>query len=69
MLPNTIQMDGDRVFKHAVRKLEESIMETLKLNRLNKSDIELFILHQANLRILKKVAERLHTHQTRCLLQ
>jgi 3-oxoacyl-[acyl-carrier-protein] synthase-3 len=57
--PPIIHMDGDRVFKHAVRKLEESIMETLKLNRLNKSDIELFILHQANLRILKKVAERL----------
>lgn len=59
ILPNTIHMDGDRVFKHAVRKLEESIMETLKLNRLNISDIGLFILHQANLRILKKVAERL----------
>lgn len=57
--PQTIHMDGNRVFKHAVRKLEESIMETLKLNRLNKSDIELFILHQANLRILKRVAERL----------
>ncbi len=59
MLPNTIHMDGDRVFKHAVKKLEESIMEMLKLNRLNISDIELFILHQANLRILKRVAERL----------
>jgi 3-oxoacyl-[acyl-carrier-protein] synthase-3 len=59
ILPNTIHMDGDRVFKHAVRKLEESIMETLKLNRLNISDIGLFILHQANLRILKRVAERL----------
>lgn len=59
ILPNTIHMDGDRVFKHAVKKLEESIMETLKLNRLNISDIGLFMLHQANLRILKKVAERL----------
>lgn len=58
-LPNTIQMDGDRVFKHAVRKLEESIIEILKANRLKASDIELFILHQANLRILNKVAERL----------
>ena len=60
MLPNAIQMEGDRVFKHAVKKLEESIMETLKSNRLKASDIELFILHQANLRILKKVAERLN---------
>lgn len=59
MLPNTIQMDGDRVFKHAVRKLEELIIETLKSNRLKASDIELFILHQANLRILKRIAERL----------
>lgn len=59
MLPNTIQMDGERVFKHAVRKLEELIIETLKSNRLKASDIELFILHQANLRILKRIAERL----------
>ncbi|MFZ3065144.1 MAG: beta-ketoacyl-ACP synthase III [Nitrospirota bacterium] len=59
MLPNTIQMDGDRVFKHAVRKLEESIIEILKANSVKVSDIGLFILHQANLRILKKVAERL----------
>ncbi|MBI5182512.1 MAG: ketoacyl-ACP synthase III [Nitrospirae bacterium] len=55
-----IHMDGERVFKHAVKKLEESIMETLRLNRLNISDIELFILHQANLRILKRVSERLN---------
>ena len=59
ILPITIHMDGNRVFRHAVKKLEESIMETLKLNRLNISDIELFILHQANLRILERVAERL----------
>ncbi|MBI5042624.1 MAG: ketoacyl-ACP synthase III [Nitrospirae bacterium] len=57
--PVIIQMEGDRVFKYAVKKLEGAIMETLKLNRLNISDIELFILHQANLRILKRVAERL----------
>lgn len=59
ILPNTIHMDGDRVFKHAVRKLEESIIEILKANSVKVSDIGLFILHQANLRILNKVAERL----------
>ncbi len=68
ILPNTIHMDGDRVFRHAVKKLEESIMETLKLNRLNISDIEMFILHQANLRILKRVSERLHIPSDKMLV-
>ncbi len=68
IFPNTIHMDGDRVFRQAVKKLEEAIIEILKSNRLKVSDIELFILHQANLRILKKVAERLHIPSDKMLV-
>lgn len=44
-------MNGKSVFKHAVFKFSEVIMEGLMKNQLNKSDIDLFIPHQANLRI------------------
>jgi 3-oxoacyl-[acyl-carrier-protein] synthase III len=44
-------MDGKQVFKLAVRRLPEVADETLKKAGLSKEDIDLFIPHQANLRI------------------
>jgi 3-oxoacyl-[acyl-carrier-protein] synthase-3 len=45
------KMDGKQVFKLAVRRLPEVADETLKKAGLVKEDIDLFIPHQANLRI------------------
>ena len=44
-------MNGKSVFKHAVFKFSEVIMEGLLTNDLNSTDVDLFIPHQANLRI------------------
>lgn len=44
-------MNGKSVFKHAVFKFSEVIMEGLLANDLNSTDVDLFIPHQANLRI------------------
>ena len=44
-------MDGKAVFKQAVRRLPEVAMETLKQAGLSKEDIDLYIPHQANMRI------------------
>ena len=52
-------MNGNFVFKHAVVRFEEVIMEALKANGLEKSDIDLLIPHQANLRISQFVQKRL----------
>ncbi len=54
-----IQMDGQAVFKFAVKKVPEVIKEVLVLNCLEKKDIDLYILHQANRRIVEAVAKRL----------
>lgn len=54
-----IQMEGRDVFKLAVRALEESAREALEFNKLSPQDIDLFIPHQANIRIMNSVAERL----------
>ena len=56
---NCIKMKGNETFKVAVRTLEEIARETLAANHLTVEDLDLYVPHQANVRILKAVAERL----------
>jgi len=50
-------MEGRAVFKHAVRRFPEAIREALAAAGLELADVDLFVLHQANLRILEAVAD------------
>lgn len=52
-------MDGPAVFKKAVVKFPEVIMESLQANHLQPKDIRLLIPHQANLRIAQFVQQKL----------
>ena len=52
-------MDGQSVFKKAVVKFPEVVMEALDKNNLKKEDINLLITHQANLRISQFVQKTL----------
>lgn len=52
-------MDGPAVFKKAVVKFPEVIMEALAANKLSPADISLLIPHQANLRIAQFVQQKL----------
>jgi len=54
-----INMQGNEVFKLAVRGMEEAALEALSANNLSTSDINLFIPHQANRRIIDAIAKRL----------
>jgi len=54
-----IKMKGNETFKVAVRTLEEAVNETLKSAHVQPSDISLLVPHQANLRIIQAVAQRL----------
>ncbi|HWF60426.1 MAG TPA: beta-ketoacyl-ACP synthase III [Nitrospira sp.] len=54
-----IKMKGNETFKVAVRTLEEIARATLSANGLRVEDLDLYVPHQANLRILKAVMERL----------
>jgi 3-oxoacyl-[acyl-carrier-protein] synthase-3 len=56
---NFLKMKGNETFRVAVRALEEVAREALAANRLVPSDVALVVPHQANLRILQAVAERL----------
>ncbi|MBI5701254.1 ketoacyl-ACP synthase III [Candidatus Saganbacteria bacterium] len=53
-----ICMDGKEVFKFAVRALEESVLEVLRLTNLSMSNIGLLIPHQANIRIIDHVIKK-----------
>src|SRR3954452_24836608 len=54
-----IRMDGISTFKIAVKRLSESTAFAAAANGLELDDIDLFVYHQANSRILKSVGERL----------
>ncbi|MGA0025180.1 MAG: 3-oxoacyl-[acyl-carrier-protein] synthase III C-terminal domain-containing protein, partial [Burkholderiales bacterium] len=54
-----LQMDGGAVFKFAVRVLEEVALETLAAAKMEKSDIDWLIPHQANIRIIQATAKKL----------
>jgi 3-oxoacyl-[acyl-carrier-protein] synthase-3 len=53
------KMDGRYVFKHAVTRLAEVTGEILGRNHLTPSDVDLFLFHQANLRINEAVLKSL----------
>ena len=54
-----IQMKGNEVFKMAVNTLGRIVDETLETNRLQKSDIDWLVPHQANIRIIAATAKKL----------
>lgn len=54
-----MQMDGQAVFKFAVRSVPEAIGEVLQKNYIEQKEIDWFLLHQANRRIVEAVAKRL----------
>ncbi len=63
----TIEMDGHATFKHAVNRIVEVTQETVEAAGTTLADVELFVYHQANSRILKAVAERLELDPARVI--
>src|SRR5271157_2351126 len=54
-----IHQDGRQVFKYAVKKMAEMTERILEKNKLTGKDVDCFIAHQANLRIITATADRL----------
>tara|TARA_A100001011_G_scaffold394355_1_gene486558 strand:+ start:1546 stop:2550 length:1005 start_codon:yes stop_codon:yes gene_type:complete len=54
-----LKMNGKEVFKHAVKRFPEVIIEALEHNNLDVNDIDLLIPHQANVRISKMIQKKL----------
>jgi 3-oxoacyl-[acyl-carrier-protein] synthase-3 len=54
-----LQMKGNEVFKHAVKRMGEAAVAALKKAGLDKEDIDYLIPHQANIRIVEATGRRL----------
>jgi 3-oxoacyl-[acyl-carrier-protein] synthase-3 len=54
-----VRQDGAHVFKYAVRKFAEATRHILDRNGLTPADVDLFVAHQANVRIIDGASERL----------
>jgi 3-oxoacyl-[acyl-carrier-protein] synthase-3 len=54
-----VHQDGQAVFKYAVRKMAEASEKVLQRNGFTARDIDLFVPHQANRRIIQSSADRL----------
>ncbi|OUR71808.1 3-oxoacyl-ACP synthase [Methylophaga sp. 41_12_T18] len=63
-----IEMQGNDVFKVAVKTLSSIVDETLAANNLDKSDIDWLIPHQANTRIIAATAKKLSMSMERVVV-
>ncbi len=61
----TVQMQGNALFKLAVNLLGDLFDETLKANHLDKSEIDWLVPHQANIRIIQAMAKKLNLSMDR----
>ena len=54
------EMNGSEVYKFAVRTVPKAISEALTKANVSEDEVSIYLLHQANLRIIESVAKRLH---------
>lgn len=66
--PLKLEMKGNEVFKVAVKTLADDVAYLLEKNNLKKDEIDLFIPHQANLRIISYVQEKLGLSDEQCVV-
>lgn len=66
--PAYIKMQGNEVFKIAVKTLGDIVDETLAYNNIDQSQIDWLIPHQANLRIITATAKKLNLPMERVIL-
>jgi 3-oxoacyl-[acyl-carrier-protein] synthase-3 len=55
---HTVSMRGNEVFRHAVTKMKKSAIESLKKAKLTGKDVDVYVPHQANIRIIEATIKR-----------
>src|ERR1700723_1541317 len=63
-----VHQEGAQVFKYAVRRMSELAVEILERNGLTSKDLALVVPHQANLRIIRGMQERLGVDDSKVLV-
>jgi 3-oxoacyl-[acyl-carrier-protein] synthase-3 len=55
---HTVSMQGNEVYKHAVTKMKKAAVESLKKANLKGEDVDVYVPHQANIRIIEATIKR-----------
>jgi len=63
-----VKQDGQAVFKFAVRKTEEICRRVLSQHGIDPSEVDLFVSHQANRRIIQAAADRLQLPESKVVI-
>jgi 3-oxoacyl-[acyl-carrier-protein] synthase III len=63
-----VHQEGQQVFKYAVRRMSELACQILERNGLSTKDLALIVPHQANLRIIRAMQERLGIEDSKVLV-
>lgn len=63
--PSYLFMNGQEVFKFAVRKIPEMVLALTERNHITPEEVSHYILHQANIRIIQSAAKRLNLPEER----
>ena len=61
-------MRGNEVFKHAVRMMHDSVCTCLEECGMSTEDVDIVVPHQANVRILRSLAEHLNVSMDRVVV-
>ncbi len=65
---HTLYMEGNKVYKLAVRSMSSAVDDIVKRNNLTVQDVDWVIPHQANLRIIEGVADKLKVPMTKVIV-
>lgn len=65
---HVVHQDGAQVFKYAVRRMAELAMDLLERNGFTSDDVALVVPHQANLRIIKAMQQRLGVSDSKVMV-
>ena len=63
-----IHMKGNEVFKTAINTLTNDVLKIWEKNKISSEEISLFVPHQANLRIINAVKDRLNLSDNQCVV-
>jgi len=65
---HTVYMEGNRIFKNAIKSMFASSDELLKRNNLSTADVDWVIPHQANLRIIEALADKMKVPMSKVIV-
>ena len=65
---HTVYMEGNRIFKNAIKSMYASSDELLRRNNLTTTDVDWIVPHQANLRIIEGLADKMKVPMSKVIV-